>query len=287
MSDDHTDAPADEQRRAPAADLAWDDAVPVQQRLPLDDPVPYRLTPQGRRAVAPSAVPSLRVVPDAHTDLDEQEGTARVRARALRRAGAHTLDIAEELGVEPLHVEAWVVDLPVPPAASRSRRRRQLHVVADDHEAAAARVATRRQWQEAAEAGHDEAVARLAHEPGLRSGLGIVSGLLEPDPHALVLAGEHVALLAAAWSWVRATMEVPAAGCRVLVRHEPSVAGDRVAHEVAGVLGVEVSAVATTRDGGRVGRSPLVRLRRSDPVLAGRVLGWQRALLAEVSDGAG
>jgi hypothetical protein len=31
----------------------------------------------------------------------------------------------------------------------------------------------------------------------------------------------------------------------------------------------------------------LVRLRISDPTLGGRVLGWQRALLAEVTDGAG
>lgn len=264
-------------------ELAWDEAVPVQERLPLDDPVPYRLTAQGRRVVAPSTVPSLRVV--GHTDLDEEEGTARVRARALRRAGGHTLDIAEELGVEPLHVEAWVADLPVPVGAARARRRGQLRVVADDEDTSNA-AEVRQRWQEAAEEGRAEADERLADEPGLRSGLGIVSGLLEPDPHALVLAGEHLPLLGAAWSWVRATMQVPVT-CRVLVRHEPGVAGDRVAHEVAATLGTEVSAVATTRDAGRVGRSPLVRLRVSDPVLAGRVLGWQRALLAEVTDGAG
>ena len=266
-------------------ELVWDDAVPVQERLPLDEPVPFRLTAQGRRAVAPADVPSLRVVPDRHTDLDEQEGTARVRARALRRAGAHTLDIAEELEVEPLHVEAWVADLPVPPGAARDRRRRQLRVV--DDTADDVRAELRRQWEEAATVGRDEARARLASEPGLHSGLGIVSGLLEPDPHALVLAGEQLPLVAAAWSWVRATLAATDTAPRVLVRHEPGVAGDRVAHEVAVALGVDVGTVATTRDAGRVGRSPLVRLRVSDPVLAGRVLGWQRALLAEVSDGAG
>ena len=73
----------------------------------------------------------------------------------------------------------------------------------------------------------------------------------------------------------------------MLVRHEPGVAGDRVAHETATALGLEVAAVATTRDASRVGRPPLVRLRVSDPVLSGRALGWQRALLAEVTGGAG
>ncbi len=267
--------------------LAWGDDVPVQEQLPLDDPVPYRLTTKGRATVAPGSVPALRVVEGGHTDLDEVAGTARVRARALRRAGAHTLDIAEELDVEPLHVEAWVADLPVPRDAARTRRRRQLRVVADRGEESSAGDAVRARWRAAADLGRDEAVERLAREPGLHSGLGIVSGLLEPDPHALVLVGEQLPLLRAAWTWLRATMDVAPSAARVLVRHEPGVAGDRVAHETATALGVEVSAVATTRDGARVGRAPLVRLRVSDPGLSGRVLGWQRALLAEVTDGAG
>ena len=269
----------------PRDGLVWGDDVPVQERLPLDEPVPYRLTPRGRATVAPGSVPSLRVVDGAHTDLDEVAGTARVRARALRRAGAHTLDIAEELDVDPLYVEAWVGDLPVPPGATRARRRRQLRVVADGDGGSGADA--RSAWRAAAEAGREEAVARLAREPGLHSGLGIVSGLLEPDPHAFVLAGEHLPLLGAAWAWVRATMDVPPAAARVLVQHEPGVAGDRVAHEAAAALGVDVAAVATTRDGGRLGRPPRVRLRVSDPELAGRVAGWQRALLAEVAGDAG
>ena len=276
----------DQQAAATADDLAWGDDVPVQERLPLDEPIPYGLTPQGRRTVTPGAVPDLRVVDGGHTDLDDVVGTARVRARALRRAGAHTLDIAEELDVEPLHVEAWVADLPVPPDAGRSRRRGQLRVVAEPEEPAT-RAAVRERWETAADTGRDEAATRLAREPGLHSGLGIVSGLLEPDPHALVLAGEQLPLLAAAWSWVRATMEVAPGVGRVLVRHEPGVAGDRVAHETAAALGLDVTAVATTRDAARVGRPPVVRLRVSDPDLSGRVLGWQRALLAQVTDGAG
>ena len=269
---------------AGADDLAWDDGVPVQERLPLDEPVPYRLTARGRRTVTPGAVPDLRVVDGGHIDLDDEAGTARVRARALRRAGAHTLDIAEELGVEPLHVEGWVADLPVPVGAARARRRRQLHVVAD---AVPAATEARTVWQDAATAAAVEATTRLAREPGLHSGLGIVSGLLEPDHHALVLVGDQVPLLAAAWGWVRATMEVPSGVGRVLVRHEPGVAGDRTAHEVAAALDVDVTAVATTRDAARVGRPPLVRVRVSDPALSGRVRGWQRALLAEVTGGAG
>lgn len=263
-------------------DFAWDETVPVQERLPLDEPVPYRLSPAGRRLVGDA--PDLRVV-SAHTDLDESDGTTRVRARALRRAGAHTLDIAEELAVDALHVEGWIADLPVPADAGRSRARRRLRVVADDDQPDGDDRHAR--WVAAADAGRDEAVARLEAEPGLRSGLGLVAGVLEPDPHALVLMGEQLDLLAAAWAWVRATLDAPTAGVRVLVRHEPGVAGDRTAHEVAAAFDLEVAAVATTRDAARQGRSPLVRLRSSEPDLAGRVFGWQRALLAEVAHGAG
>lgn len=266
----------------------------VQERLPLDEPVPYRLTALGRRAVAPGAGPRLRVVQGGveHVDLDALDGTARARARALRRTGMHTLDIAAELDVEPLHVEAWVGDLPVPPAPGAARHRHRLRAVTDPTDATdptgvGAAHEVRQRWTSAADAGREEAEARLAAVPELRVGLGILSGVLEPDPHALVLAGEHAALVAAAWEWVVAVLEVPRADARVLVHVDPAAPGDRAARDAAATLGVDVQVVTTTRDAQRQGRGPLLRLRVSGTEPAGRALGWQRALLADVGRGAG
>lgn len=263
-----------------------------QDQLPLDEPVPYRLTSRGRRAVDPTAVPRLRVVGDApaHVDLDELDGTARVRARALRRTGMHTLDIAEELDVEPLHVQAWVGDLPVPAGAGARRRHRQLRAVdgpADARDEEPPGAQAQRRCAEAAEAGREEAEARLAAVPELRVGLGILSGVLEPDHHALVLAGEHLPLVAAAWQWVTTVLDADPTAARVLVHHDPGGPGDIAAREAAVALDLDLSRVTTTRDAQRRGRAPLVRLRVSGSELAGRVIGWQRALLAEVSRGAG
>ncbi len=261
----------------------------VQQQLPLDEPVPYRLTAQGRRLVAPDDLPVLRVVDlDAprHVDLDRADGAVRARARALRLAGSHTLDIADELGVDPLHVEAWVADLPVPADAGVQRRRGQLRAVPDVELDVPSRVAATAAWRAAADEGRDEAERRLPDEPWLRGGLGVVSGVLEADHHALLLCGDQVGLIRAAWAWTVSTLS-PTAPARVLLSHDPAQPGDRVAHEVGAALGIPVESITATRDPARAGRGPWVRLRVSDPVLAGRAEGWRRALLAEVEQGAG
>lgn len=277
---------ADAGERAPDA---------VQEALPFDEPVPYRLTTAGRRLVAPDEQPSLQVVSGSggagsgrSTELEGLDGATRARARALRRGGLHTLDIAERLDADPLHVEQWVADLPVP--AGGTPRRRGLTPVSDpgrgDDPAPGDRIRAEivAAWQAARDAGRAEADRRLASDPRLRSGLGLAAGLLEPDQHALLLSGEDHDLVAAAWRWVVTTLELGAdVPVRVLVRHDPAAAADRVGRAVAGVLEVPLAAVTTTRDPRRTGREPAVRLRVADPAIAGRVAGWRAALVADVT----
>jgi hypothetical protein len=280
----------------------------VQEMLPLDDPVPYRLTSQGRRHVAPEQIPQLRVVEHlaasemearpSHVDLDRADPSMRARARALRLAGSHTLDIADELDVDPLHVEVWIADLPVPTDAGVRRRRRQLRAVpalssemssemSADVAAdvgARSRAAMLAGWRTAADDGRAEAEQRLASDPALRGGLGVLSGVLEADQHALLLCGDQLPLLRAAWIFTVTTFH-PVDACRVLLTYDPAASGDRVAHDVATELGLPLSSITATRDPARAGRGPWARIRVADPALAGRVAGWRRALLVEVEHG--
>ena len=278
---------------APDGDGATAPHVAVQERLPLDEPVPFRLTTAGRRLVAPDDEPTLRVVAPRPTsvgpggdptDLDELDAGARARARAMRRGGMATLDIAERLDADPIHVEQWVADLPGP-----SRRRRRLTAVpggggADPEAAAsAARAGVVAAWRAARDDGRLEAERRLSARPGLRGGLGVLAALLEPDQHALLLTGDDLEMLAAAWRWAVTTVDAADGPVRVLVRHDPTASADRAGREVADALGLPPAVVTTTRDPSRTGRPPAVRVRVADPVLAGRVAGWRRALLVDVS----
>ena len=124
----------------------------VQAVLPLDldpdEPVPFRLTPKARRAVAPHTLPTLEVVepPTAPTgpvrdpssededddpvevphDLDDPHDPRSARARALRRGGMAVRDIARRLDVDELAVRTWTGDLDL-----RGRRRPRLRAVAE------------------------------------------------------------------------------------------------------------------------------------------------------------
>jgi hypothetical protein len=271
-----------------------------QPELPLDEPVPYALTARARRAVADDALPALRLVAGQGgampVDLDVVDDTLRVRARALHRAGLGVDEVAVELDAEPLHVAAWVAGLSPPTGpglrvvgvrsrGDRSVTGREPASVADgigDRRGADAPDADT--WDDGLDAGLAEAAARLGAEPALRAGLGLLGGLLRPDRHALLLDGDDPALVAAAWHWVRTTFAFPADGAtRVLVAHAPQEAGDRLARQLAQQLGVDVSAVATTRDPDVAVGRPRVRVRRADAALAARVAGWRRLLLAELS----
>jgi hypothetical protein len=108
--------------------------------------------------------------------------------------------------------------------------------------------------------------------------------VLEADQHALLLCGDQLPLLRAAWMFTATTFH-PVDGCRVLLTYDPAASGDRVAHDVATELGLPLSAITATRDPARAGRGPWVRIRVADPALAGRIEGWRRALLVEVEHG--
>ena len=66
------------------------------------------------------------------------------------------------------------------------------------------------QWRAAADEGRDEAERRLPGEPWLRGGLGVLAAVLEADHHALLLCGDQVGLIRAAWAWTVSTFSAAA-----------------------------------------------------------------------------
>jgi len=260
---------------------------PEQPSLPWDEPVPFELTTRGRRLVAADDLPRLRVLdgrPAAPLDLDAAADTHRVRARALHRAGLSRDAIANELEVDPLHVDGWVGDLPhvprlrvVRPAApSPASGGEPGPAVAPDGPDG---------WDDAVAAARNEAARRTTADPGLRAGLGLLGALLRPDRHALLLDADDAALLVAAWMWARTTLEVhDPARARLLLRHAPDEPGDRLAHSCAEQLGLDPSQVATTRDPTVPAGRPRLRLRLADPEVALRAAGWREHLLKAVAE---
>lgn len=259
---------------------------PEQPSLPWDDPVPFDLTARGRRLVAADALPRLRVVdgvPHQPVDLDGPDDTRRVRARALHRAGLGREEIAAELDADPLHVDGWVGDLPHVP------RLRVVRPAAPPPEPGgepgpAVTPDGPDGWDEAVAAARDEAARRTAADPGLRTGLGLLVALLQPDRHALLLDSDDAALLVAAWAWARTALQVDdPSRARLLVRHAPAEPGDRLAHRCAEQLDLDPSRVATTRDPGVPPGRPRLRLRLADPEVALRAAGWREHLLRSVT----
>lgn len=264
-----------------------DRAGPEQPSLPWDEPVPFELTTRGRRLVAADDLPRLRVLdgrPSAPVDLDDPADTHRVRARALHRAGLSRDAIAAELDVDPLHVDAWVADLPHVPRLRVVRPAAPPPAPGGEPGPAVAPDGPDG-WEDAVAAARHEAALRTAADPGLRAGLGLLGALLQPDRHALLLDADDAALLVAAWVWTRSTLEVhDPARARLLVRHAPDEPGDRLAHQCAEQLDLDPSRVATTRDPTvPIGR-PRLRLRLADPQVALRAAGWREHLLKAVAE---
>ncbi len=281
-----------------------------------DQPVPYVLTARARRVVAPDSLPPLAVLSggeepaedevgealaeaadaalDAPIDLvpvgplpvatssgtppailedsaaeaeedDDLDDPRRARARALRRAGSSLDRIATELGLEEGRIAAWTDDVAPAPSAVRRERAAERHVAEELPVAfVSGRAAARAAW---------------ARGTAVSSGAAMVAGLAEVTPFAVRLRGE-VGVVAGVLQWLRDAVVVTPHTVSAQVAAAPGRAMDRVAHEVAARLQVELDRVrarpwAEAPDADAVE----VTVRIADPHLAGTVAGWREALL--------
>lgn len=315
-------------RRQPALPLDLEEATPLPFDDEADRPLDLLLTARGRRAVGASDLPALEVVPDpdagaaasSSAPLDGAAGGSRLlageedpsdtrpsQARALRRAGRATAEIAERLQVDELLVRAWIAD--VSPAAARGHQRvaRQRGASATraasladrgprdrsradrsradrghaDPEGAERRLEEHRTGFELARAAaREEARRSFLQDPDFAAVVGILSGIAEFDPHAVTLTTATPALVTRVIGWIRQRLDVEPGRVRVVLRIGPRVAGDLAAHRWAKHLEVDRSrvAVASWRSA-PAADAEQVLVRLADPSAAATLAGWCDALL--------
>lgn len=301
----------DETNTTPDTDTTGPDAE--QATLPfdaaLDEPIAFTLTARARRAIAPDTLPELTVLsdeaagPDADgggdaeqtslteilpTQLDDPHDTRTARARALRHAGVDVDQIADELDIDPLAVRVWVDD--ITPVRSASRRLHAVDGRAAPTRAQRARHAARRRRADEAFAvvrstARRAARDRVAADPGFVSGLGLVSGVAELSPQAVVLTTRDVAVGRAAMRWLAGTLDIDLARVRVLLRLAPQVAADVARHAWHDATGLPTERITHTRwRQAPTAASVEAMIRIADPQVAGALAGWRDALLGSFDD---
>jgi hypothetical protein len=287
----HTPSPSSSDA-PPAIDLP----AGAQDPLPFDDeaeePIPFALTARARRTVAPNDLPALRVVPPptgaAITDdpdpapADDPSDTRPARARALRRSGVATAAIADQLGVDELLVRAWTGNVPVarPSRASRvpggGAPQVALHAGGKDAHDEAARTA----FELARAAARTTARRRLAVEPRLAAGLGVLAGIAEITPTAVDVTTTDPRLAGAVVRWLTEVLGADVAEVRLVLRVGPRAAADLARHRWGRAVGIAPERVRTTRAVARVDDDAVEGvLRVVDTDLAAAAAGWRDALL--------
>lgn len=278
------------------------DAPPVidlpagaQDPLPFDDeaevPIPFALTARARRTVAPQDLPPLRVVsapPDAGSAQadpapdDDPSDTRPARARALRRAGVPTAAIATQLGVDELLVRAWTGNVPVarPSRAGRGSGagapQVALHAGGRDAHDEAVRTA----FELARAAARATARRRLADEPQLAAGLGVLAGIAEITPTAVDVTTTDPRLVGAVVRWLTEVLGADAAEVRLVLRVGPRAAADLARYRWGRAVGIAPERVRATRAVARVDDDAVEGvLRVVDADVAAAAAGWRDALL--------
>lgn len=278
-----------------------------QERLPLEVgeswsrghggdpdkvPVRYSLTARARRAVAPESLPELSVIGGtrAHQpaldapaepagDPEDSGDTRPARARALRRAGMSWREIADEVGVDPVLVRAWVEEVgPVVGAAGR------VGAGAADRNHARDRD-VRRTFEVARRRARGADGPSPAARPGA---LGLLAGALEVDGPAVTLATGDRRLGAAVLHRLRTTFDVGPDRLRVVLRMGPGVAGDRATEEWSRALGIPTERITPTRwTAAPRGDATEILVRLTDPEVAGTVAGCRDRVLERLAEDAG
>ncbi|MEX2551170.1 MAG: hypothetical protein WD638_13175 [Nitriliruptoraceae bacterium] len=285
-STEHDSAPAEQ----PLLPLDDDEPIPFVLAAAEEEPVGFALTARARRAVAPDSLPDLTLVqrdgaapaptPDPDGGVDRPGDTRPARARALRRAGVPTGEIAEQLDADPLTVAAWVGEV-APTGRRRSSARLQAvaptPAVSDETEEELAHHLAR------ADAA-SRARGRLREDAPFAVGVGLLAAIATVDRHAVTLRSADLRVVGRVLRWLGTEAPGITDQARVIARVGPQLAGDLARHRVADHLGLALEQVSWTRWRGASDPSGLeVLVRLADPSGVTMVAGWIDAAL-EPSD---
>jgi hypothetical protein len=276
----------------PPADLPAGTQVP----LPFDDeaeaPIPFALTARARRTVAPHVLSALRVVTTPASSRvepppvveDDPSDTRPARARALRRSGRSTADIADELGVDELLVRAWAGHVPVARPASSASSRSSARP-AERRSGRQAQEAARAAFERTRQAARDIARSRLAAEPGLAAGLGLLAGVSDISPTAVDVTTADARVAGAVVRWLTEVLGADPSEVRLVLRVGPRAAADLARHRWAQAVGLPPERIRATRAVSSATDDAIEGvLRVVDADLAARAAGWRDALLDDGPD---
>lgn len=251
---------------------------------------------------------------------DDPSDTRPARARALRRSGRAHADIASELGVDELLVRAWTGHVPVARPSGRSGRSaratsgvagvagvagvsaaggagpaaagaapsvpvplRRFEGVEDGGPHGRHEVA-RRTFERVRDATRASAAARLAEDPALSAGLGVLAGVADLSPTAIDVTTSDPRVAGAVVRWVTSVLGADRDEVRLVLRVGPRAAADLARHRWAQATGIPAERIRTTRAVARtVTRTDddtvEGMLRLVDADLAAAAAGWRDALL--------
>jgi hypothetical protein len=282
----------------------------AQVPLPFDDeaerPIAFSLTARARRTVAPQALPTLRVVrpvgptpgpdatsrdrsaaslapPSSEPADDDPSDTRPARARALRRAGVDLAAIAAQLGVDELLVRAWTGGVVAPrhPARAAGVRGPGPLPAADEGGDDPA------SFRAARDAARQDAMRRLAAEPDLAAGLGVLAGVAELGPRAITVTTADPRVAGRTVRWLVEVLDVDPTTVRLVLRVGARAAADLARHRWGRAVGIDPERVRTTRAGAPADEAAVEGvLHVAGADLAARAAGWCDALLdGDVSAG--
>ena len=219
-----------------------------------DEPVPFQLTPRGRRLVDPD-VPDLRLVAptsagedgaptgegggegaggglvdDARVDreLRELNGPAHARVRALQRAGTPPADIADRMDLDPLTLAVFQATDPAvassPIAAGTTVARDSRTATVDPHPGASP------PGGEGRRRGVDGAwrIERGSRGDRDAKALSVLATVGEVDTAGIVVTTNRIAVAALVAAWAREDRGVVPGAIRVVLRVADVATGDLV-----------------------------------------------------------
>lgn len=227
-----------------------------------DEPVPFQLTPRGRRLVDPD-VPDLRLVAPASADEDgvpsgvrgdpgggardgegagdglvddarvdrelgELDGPKHARVRALQRAGTPPADIAGRMDLDPLTLAVFRATDPAvspsPMAAGTTVARDSRTTTVDRHPGAGRPGGVARRRGDDGSGG----IERGSRADREVKALSVLATAGEVDTAGIVVTTNRIAAAALVAAWAREDRGVPPGAIRVVLRVADVATGDLV-----------------------------------------------------------